>query len=186
MAFSAAGRATLAIVVAGLALALPAQGQQAKKTEDEKVEVTYDKTRDFSLFRTYNWVPFQEPLPNPARHIMMTRAVEAALEAKGLVKAESGADLFVHYAAHIDKKTRSTPSRGESVWQPSSPVFKIDVGKIEIGTLVLELWEAKSKDVVWRGTGTSVLRSVAEREEQIKEAARQVLEPYPPAPEKKE
>ncbi|MGE0455348.1 MAG: DUF4136 domain-containing protein [Vicinamibacteria bacterium] len=78
----------------------------------------------------------------------------------------------------------STPSRGESVWQPSSPVFKIDVGKIEIGTLVLELWEGKSKDVVWRGAGSSVLRSVAEREEQIQEAARKVLEPYPPKPEK--
>jgi hypothetical protein len=185
MAFSAA-RATLAIVVAGLALAAPAQGQQAKKAEDEKVEVQYDKTRDFSLFKSYAWVPFQEPLPNPARHIMMTRAVEAALEAKGLVKAETGADLFVHYAAHIDKKTRSTPARGESVWQTSNPVFTIDLSRIEIGTLVLELWEAKSKDVVWRGSGTSVLRSVAEREEQIKEAARKVLEPYPPSREKQE
>lgn len=149
------------------------------------VEVEFEKTADFSRYHTYAWVPFQEPASNPANHIRITRAVERELEAKGLTKGKSAAttDLFAHYQGSREKKVKGTPSQRDSTWQPSNPTFQVDFSRVEVGTLVIELWDAKTKDIVWHAKAAEVIRREDQAEDLINQVVKRMLARYPPKPE---
>ncbi len=80
----------------------------APQSGSPTVKVTFDQEADFSRFKTYDWVPAQEPAPNPVNHIRMTRAVERELEIKGLTKSMENPDLRVTYFAKVEKKLKGT------------------------------------------------------------------------------
>lgn len=160
---------------------------QPKPLADPSVEVEFDKAVDFGKYRTFGWVPFQEPASNPADHIRITRAVERELQAKGLAKAEPGAtaDIYLHYQARIEKKFQSTSGPSESPWRTTpDQQWKVgfDLKRAQIGTLVLELWDGGKKDIVWRAKGSEMLRRPDETEEQINDVVKRLLAPYPPKP----
>lgn len=173
----------LLAVSAVLSFAVPALAQTAPG--QKPVEVDFEKTADFSRYHTYAWVPFQEPASNPANHIRITRAVERELEAKGLTKGESAAttDLFVHYQGSRDKKVKGTPSQRDSAWQPSNPSFQVDFSRVEVGTLVVELWDAKTKDIVWHAKAAEVIRRDDQAEDLINQIVKRMLARYPPKPQ---
>jgi hypothetical protein len=173
--------ALAAVSVLVLTRAAAAQAPPGQKP----VEVDFERTADFSRYRTYAWVPFQEPASNPANHVRITAAVEHELEAKGLTKGESAAvtDVFVHYQGSRDKKVRGTPSQRESNWQPSNPTFQIDFSRVEVGTLVIELWDARTKDIVWRAKAAEVIRREDQPEDLINQVVKRMLSRYPPKPE---
>src|SRR5215470_2527147 len=166
----------LAILVLGASLA----AAQPPPDED-KVELEFDKGTDFSAYKTYGWVPFQDPAPNTANHIRVTRAVEKELEAKGLVKATDGrADVFVRYQGRLEKKIKGTPSKVDSQWQPTNPRFTVDFSKVQIGTLVLELYDGGTRNVVWHARTSSRVATPDRIEEQIDAAVKRLLSRFPP------
>jgi hypothetical protein len=175
--------ARLAALAACLLLPLGAFAQT--KPWEKAVDLEYDHSVDFSKYHTYAWVPYQEPLPNPANHVRVTRAIERELEAKGLVKGDSAAttDLFVHYQGYREKKVKGTPSERASTWQPSNPTFQVDFSRVETGTLVIELWDGRKKDVVWQAKASEVIRREDQAEDLINEAVRRMMAAYPPKPE---
>jgi len=156
---------------------------------ETKVKVDYDKAVDFKKYRTFDWVPFQEPVPNAANHVRITRAVERELSARGLVKADAGgtADVFVHYDAKVEKKRlRTTSGPSEPTWRTTPDqkwTVNIELTKAEVGTLALELWDGEARKVVWRAEESELLRSPDQTEEQINEAVARLLDAYPPAPQ---
>jgi hypothetical protein len=159
---------------AGLAVAQPA-------SDEDKVELEYTHGTDFSAYKTYGWVPFQDPAANPANHIRVTRAVEKELEAKGLTKAtDSRADVFVRYQGRLEKKVKGTPAKVDSPWQPTNPRFTVDFSKVQIGTLVLELYDGRTKDVVWHGRTSARMATPDRIEEQISAAVKLLLSRFPP------
>jgi hypothetical protein len=173
--------ALVSVSVLALSRVAAAQAPAGQKP----VEVDFEKTADFSSYHTYAWAPFQEPASNPANHIRITRAVERELEAKGFTKGESAAatDIFVHYQGSRDKKVRGTPSQRDSNWQPSNPTFQVDFSRVEVGTLVVELWDAKTKDIVWRAKAAEVIRREDQAEEVINQAVKRLMAAYPPKPQ---
>jgi len=158
---------------------------------ENKVKVDYDKKTDFKKYRTFEWVPFQEPVPNPANHVRFTRAVERELAARGLAKADPGgtADVYVHYEAKVEKKRlRTTSGPTASTWQTTPDqkwTVNIELTKAEIGTLTLELWDGQARSVVWRAQGSEMVKSPDQTEEQINEAVKKLLAGYPPEPEER-
>lgn len=172
-----------ALVASGLLLG--ATGAQPQVGLEPKVELDFDRTADFGRFKTFAWSPAQEPAANPANHVRLTRAIERELQAKGLAKAQSAAeaDLFVLYHGHREKRVRGTPSREESVWQPSSPKFSVDFGRVEIGTLAIHLWDGTNKKTVWSAVGEERIRETDEAEDVIDTVVKRLLGHYPPKPE---
>jgi hypothetical protein len=157
----------------------------AQEITTQKVEVDYDHSADFSSYRTYGWTPFQTPAANPATHIRLTQSIERELLAHGLTKAENAAaaDLLVQYEGRLEKKVRGTPSRTDGYWQPTNPRFIVNFDRVEVGTLVISLWDPKKKDVVWHGRGTTQMGKEDERPRQADEAVTKILAEYPPKPE---
>jgi hypothetical protein len=154
----------------------------------KKVDVDYDKTVDFAKYKTFAWVPFQEPLPGQVNNIRLTRAIESGLTAKGLAKSPSAAttDLYVHFQGKVEKKdVQSTSNLSDTPWQATpDQQWKIsfDLKRAEIGTLVIELWDGQTKDIVWRAKGSEMIGSPDQAEDQINQIVAKLLSAYPPKP----
>jgi len=151
----------------------------------KKVDLEWNHQTDFSLYKTFAWVPYQQPVKNPANHVRITRAVERELEAKGLTKAqlEPEADVFVEYQAKLEKQVKGTPYEGGSAWTPSNQRFMVRFDKIEVGTLIVELWDGKTKDVVWQAKGSELITTPDQSEKLINAVTARLFEAYPPKPE---
>src|SRR5215472_2329459 len=65
------------------------------KLSAQKVDIGYDKSADFSQFKTYSWVPRTVPPTNPLLATMINNNIEYELQQKGLHKVESDPDLLV-------------------------------------------------------------------------------------------
>jgi hypothetical protein len=171
-------------IVAGLAFAmLPGVAIGEKLGEAGKVEVEFDHAADFSTYKSFAWAPFQDPAPNPANHVRLTRAVERELQAKGLAKVSPDqASVFVRYQGRLDKKIKSTSEQTASPWQPSNmrTVVNFDLSKVKVGTLILELWDARTKDLVWQARESIPEPSPDRMEDAINKTVKHLVEQYPP------
>lgn len=161
-----------------------AAGAGAEDLAKNRVEVEHDESVDFSAYQTFAWTPFQTPATNPAVHIRLTEAIERELAARGLRKAESApaADLFVQYEGRLEKKVRGSSTRSDDYWQPSNTRFIVNFDRVEVGTLVITLWDVKKKDVVWSAKGTAIMGREDQRARQADDAVKQMLASYPPKP----
>lgn len=141
----------VAITVAALA-ALPASA---------KVTVDFDKSVNFSTYKTYAWRP-GTPAKDPLMQKRIQNAVEAELTAKGLTKTDGAADLYV--VTHASSKNEKQIDvnnlgyagyrwHGWGGWGPTT----VNMYEIPVGTLVVDLLAGKSNELVWRGVATETL-----------------------------
>lgn len=145
------------------------------------VKVTFDQETDFSKYKTYDWVPGQEPAANPVNHIRITRAVERELELKGLKKSMESPDLRVTYYAKVEKKLKGTGYQEDSPWQPTSDLRTVvDFKRVQEGTVIIELLDADTKLTLWRGVATGPAPSPDEVGPVIDSTIKKVLADYPP------
>ena len=151
-------------------------------------DVTYDfdKAADFSSFKTYTWVR-GTPLNDELNHKRIVNAVDAQLSSKGFNKVEMGGnpDVLVAYHASFNKNLQingfSSGWGGYRFGANRSGTARVD--EILIGTLVVDMVDARSRTIVWRGTATKevdVKASPEKREKNINKAAEKLFKTYPP------
>ena len=61
----------------------------------QKVKTGYDKSADFSRYKTYAWIPRATPATNPVLASIIDHDIEYELNEKGLRKVDGNADLLV-------------------------------------------------------------------------------------------
>jgi hypothetical protein len=114
-------------------------------------------------------------------------AVDAQLAAKGLSKVEAGAnpDALVAYHASFDKDLQisgfSSGFGGYRFGASRSGTATVD--EILIGTIAVDMVDAKTKTIVWRGTASKevdVKASPEKREKNINKGAEKLFKNYPP------
>lgn len=147
----------------------------------QEVKLDYDPDADFTQYKTFGWSLAQEPAKNPANHIRITRAVEANLTAHGVTKATDGApDLYLTYLGKVGEKVKVTGKSAGGYWESSNLRTTVDVGKVKAGTLILEMADAHTRNVVWRGVSTTVGIRPDYMEEEINAAVKKLLADFPP------
>ena len=83
----------------------------------------------------------------------MVDAVDEALAARGLVLVEGGSDLLVVYHAAIGRVVDvANMTRGYGYGEGRGASVNY-VREYDLGTLVIDLVSAESKQLVWRGSG---------------------------------
>lgn len=145
----------LAALLVALTLPVTAQAQ--------KIHVTYDKSLNFSGFKTYAWAP-RSAVAHPMLAADIVGAIEDELAARGLRKVDSKPDLIVQVYGSIDSDSTfysNDPlymgTGGVPPFDPSmtGPAFVGDWGNstvtIHKGDLVVDLIQASAKKLVWRG-----------------------------------
>jgi hypothetical protein len=179
-------RKTLAALV--LATFVPATAALA-----QKVSYDYNKSANFASFKTYahkDGTKVGQPLIDDR----IVAAIDAQLAAKGFTKTETSPDVFVVYHVAFDKeKDISTFSSGYGGgyggygwgwgggWAGGSSTTQIR--DILIGTLVIDIADAKQGQVAWRGMGTKQVDAQTKpekRDKNITNAVKKIFKNYPP------
>jgi hypothetical protein len=151
----------------------------------QKTSYDYDKSTNFSTFHSYA-LKEGTPVGNSLIDNRIIEALNAELAAKGLTKTDTNPDLFVTYHVAFDKqKDISAWSSGVGPygWHYGMGSTDVQVREILIGTLVVDMADAKRKEVVWRGVATKEIDTQAKpekRDKNIREAVKKVLKNYPP------
>jgi len=173
-------RYSLALGFAGFAVLAAAQEFKLSKDGPE-VKVDAAEGIDFATYETFAWSETQEPASNPANHIRVTRAVERELVAKGLKAAgHQLPDLRLHYFGRIEKKIKGTSHLADT-YRPTADVKTVvDFSRVKEGTLILELIDRKSDQIVWRGVATEAVAPPDETEAQINRMVKALVQRYPP------
>lgn len=111
----------------------------------------------------------------------------SALAARGLVKADAGAQPDVLVAYHASFNRNLQISGFSSGWGghrfAASRSGSARAEEILVGTLVPDLVDAKSRTIVWRGIASKevdVKASPEKRDKNINQAAEKLFKNYPP------
>jgi Domain of unknown function (DUF4136) len=143
------------IVLIGLVLFL------ANASFAQQVKTDYDRAANVSQYKTYSWEKVQTAVPLWVDRIKA--AVNAALAAKGWTQVESGGDIsIIAMEINRDHQTLNTYYddfgggwrwRGFGGFGESITTF----GIYTVGALVVHLFDAKTKILVWRGVSSGKL-----------------------------
>jgi Domain of unknown function (DUF4136) len=157
----------------------------------QKTSYDYDKTANFAGFKTYA-LKDGTKVGQPLIDDRIVAAIEAELGAKGLTKSETP-DVFVVYHVAFDKqKDISTFSSGYGGgyggygWRYGggwAGTTTTQVRDIVVGTLVIDLADAKKNMLAWRGMGVKEVDTQAnpeKRDKSINNAVKKILKNYPP------
>lgn len=161
-----------------------------------QVNVDYDPERDFSAYRSFDWLPQLSKQPgdyrfdNPLVEKRVFAAVERVLVEKGYERVEDQIpDFYVAHFFTVEKKldiyTVNNHYYGGYGWGISAPETR--VREYEEGTLVIDVADAREEQLVWRGVGSGRLRGKSTPEQvtkDIDEAVAEILARFPPGAEK--
>jgi hypothetical protein len=159
----------------------------------QKVSYDYEKSANFATFKTYahkDGTKVGQPLIDER----IIAAIDTQLATKGLTKSESSPDVYVVYHVAFDKqKDISTFSSGYGGgygpygwgwgggWGGTSTTTQ--VRDILVGTLVIDIADAKKGQLAWRGMGVKEVNTQAnpeKRDKSINEAVKKIFKNYPP------
>lgn len=152
----------------------------------------YDTAYDYSKLNTYSWVPAGPKgrgfRGNSLLEDRVRSAVDRQLQAKGFVKTEGRSpDFFVNYTVTLDQKTNIQIIQEHYDYRPitwgAAPGHTmVDVHEYDEGTLILDIIDARTRKLIWRGSAKDEVNLSATPEKKtrkINEAVERILQGFP-------
>jgi hypothetical protein len=164
------------------------------------VSQDYDTAADFSGLRSFDWFPGGRPasgdpeVDSPFLDRRIQDALVRELGSRGFIKVEDRTpDFFVNYHVSVRQKLSSSGMSvgyGVGSWGSWGGVG-VGVGTPSVrsydeGTLVIDVIDAESKQLLWRGTGSQAVKSSPKPHETtaaVDRAVAAILAQFPPTPE---
>ncbi|MBI1765250.1 MAG: DUF4136 domain-containing protein [Acidobacteria bacterium] len=136
----------------------------------QKVSVDADKGTNLSQYKTYAWAP-GTAARNPMIHQRIVAGIEAQLALKGLRKVESNPDCVVVYHAATDTQVSINTFGGGPLggWRWGTGTVNVD--KVPVGQLMVDIGDTHSQKFVWRGTASGTISSKLEKNEKALQTA---------------
>jgi hypothetical protein len=133
----------------------------------QQVKTDYDHNSNFGQYKTYSWEKVQTQDPLLVDRIK--DAVNRALAAKGWTQVESGGDVCV-MAVEITRNQQTLNTfydgfgggwrwRGFGGFGDATTTTET----YQVGTLVVDLFDAKAKNLIWRGSSSDTLSNNADK-----------------------
>ena len=123
---------------------------------------------DFSKYHTYKWVAIEGAShPNQIMDAEIKQAVDSQLGSKGLTKTDSDkADLYLGYQIAVDQE------RQWNAWGTGrgfgGGMGSATSSTINIGTLVLDMYDPATKQLVWTGRESNIIDPSSNQEKNMK------------------
>jgi hypothetical protein len=138
---------------------------------------------DFSRYHTYKWVSIAGGAhPNQIVDAEIKQAIDSQLAAKGLAKTDSDkADLYIGYQVAVDQE-KQWNAWGTGRWIGGG-MASATQSTIDIGSLVLDMYDPTTKQLVWTGTATKAIdpsSNQEKNEKHLNKAMEKLLKYYPP------
>ncbi|MBF9141329.1 DUF4136 domain-containing protein [Hymenobacter properus] len=153
----------------------------------------FDHAVNFRAFKTWAWYP-QQPKDvegGPAKGYesfldkRMRAAVAAEMTAKGLTEVTTAPDIYIAYSARVEDKQQVSPyynglgypyGYGYGYYgRGYSPVTQY-----KAGTVVIDIIDARRKELAWRGTGQAQVDQNTIDEAETHRIVNGILSTYPP------
>jgi len=159
-----------------LMIAAPALAQQTY--------ADYNHSTDFTQFHTYAWG--QGPNPNQIANSFLAQqaqsAVNAQLQAKGLtlVQESQNPDLVVIGSGGLKQQTTYN-AWSTGGWRFGGGTTTVTPETNVIGTLVIDIYSAKDKALVWRGMASNTLNmsNSSKNNQIVTKAVQKLFKQYP-------
>ena len=139
----------------------------------QQVKTDFDRSADFSQYKTYSWEKVHTQ--NPLWVDRIKAAVNSALEAKGWMQAESGGNVSIMAMemnqSHQTLNTYYDSFGGGWGWRGRfGGGFGDGFGDstttestYKVGTLVVDLYDSNTKKLIWRGSASDTLSSKSDK-----------------------
>ncbi len=163
-----------------------------------KVTTDYDKSGDFSKYKTYEFLGWQgdsEKILNDFDKERLHKAFATEFEKRKLELVEENGDIAVTLFVVVDQKSSITGytnyyggpgygyGRGAWGWgggHSSTTYTESDYLK---GTLVVDVFDGQSKELVWQGVGTKTIEeNPQKRDKNIPKGAEAIMKNFPILP----
>ena len=160
----------------------------ANVTFAQDVKTDFSRSTDFSRYKTFMWI--KEPkTTNPLMRQRVIDDVNAALAASGLQLVTSNADLSIAaHAATKDERTLNTFYDGFGGgwrWGGGFGSATTMVNTYEVGTLVVDMFDSRTKEAIWRATSSKTLSENPQKNaDSLNKAVAKMFKNFPPAAKK--
>lgn len=172
-----------------------------------KVSTDYDQSADFSALKSFNWLPESAKtekdsayLNNRIMDARITKAINQQLVAQGFTFS-TAPDFYVNYNITSEKKTDIRSYDNYSGYGPSwgwgvgyghrgmslSAHTETRVDEYQQGSLIVDIIDPTSLELIWRGIGSKRLpesTDAAEMDKLVAEVVKNILVKFPPKAEK--
>jgi Domain of unknown function (DUF4136) len=150
----------------------------------QKVTTDFDHSVNFSQYKTFMWL--REPrMRDPLMKRRVIDAINKQLTAKGWQLVTEGADVgIIANGATTEEHTLETFYTGFGGWGWrgwGSGIATTIPEYYTIGTLIVDLFDTRTKQVIWRGTATGTLPDKPEKTAQkLNKAIEKMFKKFPP------
>lgn len=160
----------------------------------QKIKVEFDKSVDFSQYKTYAWDDFAHETNKPMLRLAIQGAVEDDLNKRGLRKVDANPDLRIQSYGAVDSDAAVSYSDlyygagGIAPFDQSFLMWGVVPGSVTTvvvhkGQLVVDLLDANRKKLVWRGMATQKLSEQRSKLlDQVNTAVEKMFQQYPVKP----
>ena len=162
----------------------------AGKLSAGQVKTDYDRNANFGQYKTFSWE--QAKTQDPLNAERIKNAVNADLTAKGWTLVGSGSDVsIVAMEMTHDQQTLNTFYDGFGGgwrWRGFGGLGEATTTTetYEVGTLVVDLFDAKTKQLIWRGNSTDTLSNNSNKNIQnLDKDVEKMFKNFPPGSSKK-
>ena len=160
-------------LVGWLILSLSAVGQE--------VRTDYDHHANFSQYHTYYWQKVKTTDPLWERRIQ--DAVDRDLQSKGWQRMDSGGDVaLMAVGSSRNEQEYRTFYDGLGGWRWGGfGETTTQVENYRVGSLVLDMYDAHTKQLIWRGVASDMLSDKPEKnEKKLEKSVEKMLNHFPP------
>jgi hypothetical protein len=157
----------------------------------QQVKTDYDRSTDFSQYKTYSWekVQTQDGLWTPR----IQEAVNAALAAKGWTPVASGGNVAI-VAVEMTQNQQTLNTFYDGLgggwgWRRFGGggfgEATTTTENYKVGTLVVDLFDANSKNLIWRGSASDTLSNKSEKNiKNLDKGVQKMFDHFPPGANK--
>jgi uncharacterized protein DUF4136 len=176
---------TLGVVAASVLLSAPAFAQDVK--------VDFDKAANFGGIKTFS-IKLGTPWGNPLGEKRVVDEITQALKEKGWALAEEGkadASVVLHGATEQKRSLNTFYSGGYGGygwrgWGGGMGSATTTESEYTVGTLVVDIFDAKSKALLFRGIAQDELSDKPEKnQKKLAKASDKIFKDFPPGSSKK-
>ncbi len=151
----------------------------------QKIRIGYDKSVDFSKYKTYTWAKPDAPIQRPLLYQNIVSQIDDELKAKALQRTEINGDLTLIAAGGMGIGYNMPPAAEmeAAYWSGKEDLGVLTAPMVGEGTLILEFVDRGTNKMIWRGTAKQKLDpAVVKALPRIEKAVSKLLKGYPPKP----
>lgn len=161
----------------------------------QKVNVGYDKSVDFSRYKTYTWAEPAMPPTRPMLYSTVVGSVDEELKTRGLQRVEKDGDLILTPAGGVEfgiSGAAGTPilstygpqpaAADATMWTGAGGSANLTSSYVPKGTLQLQFIDRSTNKIVWNGTVSEKLDVENKQKslDRIYKAIAKLIKEFPP------